>query len=113
MIFITHDLRVAAQICDRIAVMKNGDVVEEGLTAEVFAGAATPYTQALLASVPGSELDTAALGGRARRGSGIDAPQHVRPDRCKDRGVTDGPTHSRSSSGAASRPSSSRKSTRR
>jgi peptide/nickel transport system ATP-binding protein len=53
MVFITHDLRVAAQICDRIAVMKSGVVVEEGTTAEVFASPRHPYTQALLASVPG------------------------------------------------------------
>ncbi|MBM6596472.1 ABC transporter ATP-binding protein [Microvirga pudoricolor] len=53
MVFITHDLRVAAQICDRIAVMKEGVVVEEGPTAEVFTAPRHPYTQALLASVPG------------------------------------------------------------
>jgi peptide/nickel transport system ATP-binding protein len=55
MVFITHDLRVAAQICDRIAVMKSGVVVEEGTTAEVFATPRHPYTQALLASVPGRD----------------------------------------------------------
>jgi peptide/nickel transport system ATP-binding protein len=55
MIFITHDLRVAAQICDRIAVMKDGVVVEEGTTAEVFASPSHPYTQTLLTSVPGRD----------------------------------------------------------
>ncbi|WP_210489718.1 ABC transporter ATP-binding protein [Microvirga antarctica] len=55
MIFITHDLRVAAQICDRIAVMKDGAVVEEGLTADVFTAPRHPYTRALLASVPGRD----------------------------------------------------------
>ena len=53
MVFITHDLRVAAQICDRIAVMKDGEVVEEGPTNEVFTAPRHPYTQSLLASVPG------------------------------------------------------------
>ncbi len=52
-VFITHDLRVAAQVCDHIAVMKDGRVVEEGPCADVFAKPAHPYTQALLAAVPG------------------------------------------------------------
>jgi peptide/nickel transport system ATP-binding protein len=53
MIFITHDLRVAAQICDRVVVMKNGEVVEHGATAEVFASPAHNYTKLLLRSIPG------------------------------------------------------------
>jgi peptide/nickel transport system ATP-binding protein len=53
MLFITHDLRVAAQVCDRIAVMRHGEVVEEGPTAEVFVRAEHPYTRELLAAVPG------------------------------------------------------------
>jgi peptide/nickel transport system ATP-binding protein len=52
-VFITHDLRVAAQICDLVAVMKDGEIVEHGLAGEVFANAKHAYTQALLASVPG------------------------------------------------------------
>jgi len=53
MIFITHDLRVAAQVCDRIAVMKLGEVVEEGPASTLFATPEHPYTQELLAAVPG------------------------------------------------------------
>jgi peptide/nickel transport system ATP-binding protein len=53
MLFITHDLRVAAQICDRIAVMKDGKVVEEGATPDVFLEPRHEYTKALLAAVPG------------------------------------------------------------
>ncbi len=53
MIFITHDLRVAAQVCDRIAVMRQGEVVEMGPTAELFETQAHPYTRDLLAAVPG------------------------------------------------------------
>ena len=52
-LFITHDLRVAAQVCDRIAVMKSGQIVEQGESAHVFGKPSHPYTQALLAAVPG------------------------------------------------------------
>ena len=53
MLFITHDLRVAATICDRIAVMRRGEVVETRRTADLFRAPEHPYTQSLLAAVPG------------------------------------------------------------
>ena len=53
MLFITHDLRVAAHVCEEIAVMKDGQIVEQGSTAEIFARPQHEYTRALLASVPG------------------------------------------------------------
>jgi peptide/nickel transport system ATP-binding protein len=55
-VFITHDLRVAAQICDLVAVMKDGEIVEHGLIGEVFGAPKHPYTQALLASIPGGDF---------------------------------------------------------
>jgi peptide/nickel transport system ATP-binding protein len=55
-VFITHDLRVAAQICDLVAVMKDGEVVEHGLAGDVFGCPQHPYTRALVDSIPGGEF---------------------------------------------------------
>jgi peptide/nickel transport system ATP-binding protein len=60
MIFITHDLRVAGELCDRIMVMKSGEIVETGPTAEVFGDPKHPYTRALFAAAPGQERLAAA-----------------------------------------------------
>jgi peptide/nickel transport system ATP-binding protein len=56
-LFITHDLRVAAQICDRIAVMHRGAVVEEGTTADVFGAPQHAYTRALFEAAPGRDVE--------------------------------------------------------
>jgi peptide/nickel transport system ATP-binding protein len=52
-LFVTHDLRVAAQMCDRIAVMQKGVIVELQPTAQLFDNPQHAYTKALLAAVPG------------------------------------------------------------
>ena len=51
-LFITHDLRVAARLCDRLIVMLNGRIVEEGPTGALFAHPRHVYTQALFAAAP-------------------------------------------------------------
>jgi len=53
MVFITHDLRVAAQVCDRLVVMQYGKVVEVGTTLEMFENPQHQYTRELLSAVPG------------------------------------------------------------
>jgi peptide/nickel transport system ATP-binding protein len=60
MLFITHDLRVAAQICDRIAVMQRGAIVELKPAAALFSAPEHPYTRELLAAVPGGTASSQA-----------------------------------------------------
>jgi len=56
-LFITHDLRVAAQICDSIMVMQHGRMVESGPAVQVLTAPQQPYTQALLDAAPGRGWD--------------------------------------------------------
>jgi ABC-type glutathione transport system ATPase component len=64
MLFITHDLRVAAHVCEEIAVMKDGVIVERGPTSDIFAKPQHQYTKALLASVPGRDWQQQASAAR-------------------------------------------------
>ncbi|MEK9720879.1 MAG: ABC transporter ATP-binding protein, partial [Quisquiliibacterium sp.] len=57
MLFITHDLRVASQVCDYLAVMSQGNVVEYGPAAEVFGAPKHPYTRALFDAAPGRHFE--------------------------------------------------------
>lgn len=57
MIFITHDLRVAAQICNAVVVMHKGRIVEYGRPSQIFEAPQNPYTQQLIAAVPGKHWD--------------------------------------------------------
>jgi len=57
LIFITHDFGIVAKMCDRVAVMYAGRIVEMGSVRDIFNAPSHPYTEALLASVPKMEED--------------------------------------------------------
>jgi oligopeptide/dipeptide ABC transporter ATP-binding protein len=63
MLLVTHDLSVVGSYCDRVVVMYAGKVVEHGRTEHVLTRPSHPYTEALLAAVPGSGTKPVALRG--------------------------------------------------
>ena len=78
LLFISHDLAVVAAVCDRIAVMYAGEIVEEGPTAQVLSQPNMPYTMGLLAS-------TRRVRGTRRLSSiaGAPPPPGERPSSCR------------------------------
>jgi peptide/nickel transport system ATP-binding protein len=95
LVFITHDLSVLAYICDRLAIMYAGRIVEEGPSREVFQAAHHPYTRGLSAAFPtigdmSSRMSPSGLGGDPPTPGALPAgcPFHPRcplaEDRCKD-----------------------------
>jgi oligopeptide/dipeptide ABC transporter ATP-binding protein len=77
-IFITHDLGVVAQFCERVAVMYAGQIVEDGRVLDVFDSPKHPYTKMLLDAHPGSE----AAGGRLATIPGSVPEAGQRPTGC-------------------------------
>ncbi len=63
MLFITHDLNLARRICTKVAVMKDGKIVESGATEDIFTSPQTDYARRLIAAVPGRKSEKAASSG--------------------------------------------------
>ena len=81
-LFVTHDLATVSRVADRVVVLYAGKVMERGSVLDVFEQPAHPYTRALLACLPGSDLD--AVGGAERGGIAGSLPDPTAlPDGCR------------------------------
>lgn len=82
MLFITHDLGLAASLCERVVVLRGGLVVEEGSTADVFREPRETYTRELLAATPRIDLDRFgdAVGAAGGAGSSDSSAAPAAPD---------------------------------
>lgn len=69
LIFISHDLSVVRTLCDRVLVMRGGEVVESGPCAELFARPRQAYTRSLLDAIPLPEIDRDWIGREADAGT--------------------------------------------
>jgi peptide/nickel transport system ATP-binding protein len=78
-LLITHDLGVVAEVCDRVAVMYAGRIVERGTVNQIFYEAAHPYTQGLLGSIP----DVSKVGGRLTPIPGVVPSPTSWPSACR------------------------------
>jgi peptide/nickel transport system ATP-binding protein len=90
LVFVSHDLSVVRHVCDRVAVMSAGPIIETGPTKQVYDHPGHPYTERLLRSVPSMHralagAGTAALLGNDERGA------TVVPERndFEDKGIAD------------------------
>lgn len=96
LLFITHDLAVVAEVCQRVLVMHDGRVVESGQVAEVFAAPQHPYTRGLLAA-----SDLRAVDERGRLYTIETASQRELPPRAADSAQQPEPSLSRGSAPAS------------
>jgi len=77
-LFISHDINLVAYMCDRIAVMYRGKIVEQSPTDELFSNPKNEYTRMLLASIPGSSGLSDAIDADIARGESIEnTARHV------------------------------------